>query len=330
MHFLPSIRRRSAAWAVSCLVAMAALASPCVAHAQTSDRASAEALFRAGRQAMDRGDFEQACLRFTESNRLDPALGTVFNLGACHEKLGHFAEAWQFFREVADRAPAGDERAAIAKARADAVEPNLSRLTITLAAGAPPGTVIVKDGVELGAGGLGVELPANPGEHVLVVRTPGRADREVRITLARGMRREVTLEPGLAVAEPQKTTPAEGPAPGGGMEPAGERGSSKTLAYVAIGVGAVGLVASVLAGAGVLAKKGVVADHCDGKTCDQEGIDAARAGKTYGTIGTISFAVGAVALGGGIVLLTTSGSPERSGTQARLADGFVASFGGRF
>src|SRR5687768_2981870 len=57
------------------------------AGAEPRDAAAAEALFRQGRQAADAGDHAKACEKFKESNRLDPALGTVFNIADCEEKL---------------------------------------------------------------------------------------------------------------------------------------------------------------------------------------------------------------------------------------------------
>ena len=43
------------------------------------DPAAAEALFRAARSAVERGDYRSACPKFEESHRLDPAVGTLFN-----------------------------------------------------------------------------------------------------------------------------------------------------------------------------------------------------------------------------------------------------------
>lgn len=298
-------------------------------RAESADRASAEALFRAGRQAMDQGDFGRACARFAESNRLDPALGTVFNLGACNEKLGRLAEAWQYFREVAERAPAGDERAAIAKARADALESSLGRLTISLSGDATEGSVVVKDGVELGPASLGVELPVDPGDHVLVLRSKGREDSETRVTLKRGERRSIVLEPGAPAARAETAPAPSTSGPPAAPERVAPSSGSHTLSYVLLGVGAAGLVATIVAGAEVLAKKSTVEDHCPDKRCDQVGYDAARAGRTWSTVGTVSFVVGAAALGGGIILLTTSGGPEHTGAPTAV-NGVVGTLRGTF
>lgn len=319
---------------LSLLVVTAALELGWVApaHGEGGDRASAEALFRAGRQAMDQGDYKQACARFAESNRLDPALGTVFNLGACNEKLGHMAEAWQYFREVAERAPAGDDRATIARGRADALEASLGRLTISLSAEAKEDSEVVKDGVELGHASVGVELPVDPGEHVLVLRARGRQNSETRVTLMRGERRTVVLEPGAPMAH--EAAGAPGGAGGTSTTPP-ERGTPSagdhTWSYVLLGVGAAGLVTTIVAGIEVLAKKSTVADHCVDKVCDQTGYDAGRAGRTFSAIGTVSFVVGAAALGGGIVLLTTSGGgAEHDDARPTAVNGVMGTLRGSF
>src|SRR5439155_2189897 len=94
------------------------------------DATTGEALFRAGRAAADKGDFATACPKFEESNHLDPALGTVFNLADCDEHIGKIASAWQLFREVAQRLPGGDDRIGIANGRASALEPRLPKLIL--------------------------------------------------------------------------------------------------------------------------------------------------------------------------------------------------------
>ena len=99
--------RGSWLWGV-CFILLTMLSSrPAAADAAT---VTAEALFRQGRDAMQRQDYETACARFAESNRLDVAAGTLMNLATCEEKLGRVATAWQHWREAIDLLPAGDDR----------------------------------------------------------------------------------------------------------------------------------------------------------------------------------------------------------------------------
>ena len=137
-----------------CAVLMALLLLLGAGSASAGDPVSAEALFREGRAAMSRGEHALACQRFAESQRLDPAAGTLLNLGECKERLGKTASAWQHYREAADLLT-GDERRELALARIGAIEPNLARLTVHLAGDAPAGSTAARDGTELGPASIG-------------------------------------------------------------------------------------------------------------------------------------------------------------------------------
>ena len=68
-------------------------ASPVMA--QTSDeKAAADALFDAARDLMNAEEYAAACPKFQDSHDLDPAVGTLLNLGLCYKKAGQTASAW--------------------------------------------------------------------------------------------------------------------------------------------------------------------------------------------------------------------------------------------
>lgn len=297
----------------SALLLGALVILPPVAAAQGRDRAGAEALFRAGRDAAERGDYATACQRFEESNRLDPALGTLFNLADCEEKTGKLASAWQRFREVAQRLSPTDERSAIARDRAAALEPRLPKLVLHLAEGVPPEAVVVRDGVELGTASLGLGLPVDPGAHVVLVRAPGRVDKRYELTLQEAETRELHLEAGEVEAaatpgpEVPPTTPSSTTSSTLTVLPPNESAPSKTAGYVITGVGAASLVAGLVTGGLALSRKGEMDDNCDARgACNQTGLDAAEAGDTFATISTVTFGLGAVGVALGTVLLLTS------------------------
>src|SRR5262245_45288580 len=64
--------------------------------AQTAERdvEQAERFFLEGRASMKAGRYEEACARFAESQRFEPASGTLLNLAACREAQGRTATAW--------------------------------------------------------------------------------------------------------------------------------------------------------------------------------------------------------------------------------------------
>ena len=307
------------------------------AAAQTDGRVAAEALFRAGREALAKGDHATACQRFEESNRLEPAVGTVFNLANCREKLGQLASAWQRYQEAVQKLPSGDERTKIASQRAAALEPRLPRLTLSLPPDAPAGTVIVKDGTELGSGSLGVPLPVDPGEHTLVVRAPGYMDERSQVTLAEAESRALML----TLGEPKSELPESREATSIGVvpPPTDTRGqdsggsAQRTLGYAVGAVGVVGLAVSLGTGAMVLSKKSTVEDECVDKRCTEEGIDAGDSGRTLSTISTVSFVAGMVGVGAGLVLVLTSDDGRGTATSVSaqpLYGGAALRLGGRF
>jgi hypothetical protein len=300
---------RRAFWA--CLFSGALALAPVRSFAQERDATAAEALFREGRDAATGGDYKRACEKFRESNRLDPAPGTVLNIADCEEKLGRIATAWTLFREVTERVPESDERHQVAAKRATALEPRLPKLSLKLAPGAPEGTRVLRDGVELKSASLESALPVDPGKHVISVQAPGHAPSESTITIAEGENKTETVAIGPASAEPKGEH---------GEITTDDKSGRRTIGYVLGGIGIVGVGVGAVTGIMVLGKKKTADDNCPNKRCNQEGFDAAEDGKKLGTISGISFAVGALGLAGGAYFLLTSGSKEKP-TTALAFDG---------
>ena len=313
------------------------LAAAPTARGQTRDSATAEALFRAGRKAADKGDYATACARFRESNRLDREPGTVFNLGNCNEKIGKLASAWQRFREVVQILPPSDPRVPVARKRAAALEHRVPHLTLRLAPGVSSNVTVLRDQVELGHASYGLSLPVDPGEHVVEVHAAGHDDKRYTVSLAQGETRELVIQPGPASATQPGATRPTGSAPTtSSAPPRQDRGTDsgsglRTAGYVIGGVGVAGIATSLVLGAMVLSRKDVVNSHCNNKRCDQQGLDAASAGRTLSTASTVSFIAGAVCTGVGVTLILTHKPHERTALEARtVPGGATLNLGGRF
>jgi hypothetical protein len=278
------------------------------AHAQNP--AAAEALFEQARSAMAAGSYDIACARFRDSDKLDPAVGTRFNLADCEEKRGRVATAWSLFRGVLSELAEDDDRRPIAQARVKALEPRLPFLTMLREQATPPGVRVRIDGVELGEGSFGVALPMDPGGHDLVlVPAEGGDGQRSTFTLREGERRDMPIRLSKA-ADPGATTRAAADV---GFLPADS--SQRKWAYVTGGVGAASIAFGAVTGIITLSKKSTANANCsDGlKVCNPAGVDANESGRTFGALSTIGLTVGVVGLAAGAYLwLTAPSAPPRA------------------
>jgi hypothetical protein len=137
------------------------------------EEATARALFAEGRRLVAAGDYPAACPKFEDSYRLDPGIGTNFNLADCFEHIGRIASAWARFLDVAasTRAAGQIEREKVARARAEALEPRLARLVIVVSQPAE-GLSVKRDGTVVGEASWGVAVPIDPGTHTVEAAAP--------------------------------------------------------------------------------------------------------------------------------------------------------------
>lgn len=304
------------------LSAVVVLASPRLAPAQTRDPAAAEALFRAGRDAAERHDWREACDKLRESQRLDPAAGTLLNIAICEEALGELATAWQHYQQVVAELADSDDRLPYARQLLADLSNRVPRLTVRAAPGSPADMVVTRDGVEMGGASLGMAVPVNPGRHVIRVTAAGRQAREYEVALREAATEVVEVAPGapLPAAEPDRRAPRAprvAPAPTGSSLP-------RTSGFVAIGVGLTGVAVGAVTGALVFSKKAEVNDECErdpaGRlACSQQGLDASDAGRAFATTSTVSFVVGAASLAVGVFLVATDRRGTHTTAQSKVS-----------
>ena len=166
-----------------CSAAWLALASAGVlvaphARAQSATEVSlAETLYRQARELGAAGNYAEACPKFAESYRLDPATGTLLNLASCHESQGKIATAWLEYSDALaiSRRDHRQSRVKFAEERISLIEPKLSRLTLVLAPGVDGSALELSlDGGQIGPAALGVPTPVDPGKHVVEAKAPGK------------------------------------------------------------------------------------------------------------------------------------------------------------
>jgi hypothetical protein len=312
------------------LLGLPLLATLLSAPASAQNVAAADALFQKGMEEMEKKNYKVACPSFRESYKLDPVPGALHALASCHMEAGEVASAVvrfdEYLRVVETLPPAQKAKHAVrakdAKAHRAALAPQVPELTLVLPAEAPPGTRVIQDSVELSAISLGLELPIDPGEHMVTTQAPGGPVKEHRFTIEKGEKKRLEL----TLAEPERANPAPpskasetrqveaasrpGPRsgeerPGGPGDGAGTSGY-RIGAFVAGGIGAAALVGGIVAGVIVLGKKGTIDESCIGTKCNPESIIAAReaaeGAQVPGVISTVGFVIGGAGLAAGAVL----------------------------
>jgi len=152
--------------------------------------AQAEVLFRRGRDLLAAGQVAEACSAFKESQRLEPAVTTLLNLAGCRERLGQFATAWGLFLDVARQTrSAGDATSQqlhdVAQARAQKLEPRVSRLTINVPQKSQvDGLEITRGKDRVDAGLWNRALPIDGGTYTITARAPGANAWSIQVTVA--------------------------------------------------------------------------------------------------------------------------------------------------
>jgi hypothetical protein len=289
---------------------------PRVVRADASEKAAAEALFREAKALLQAGKPAEACPKFEASQRLDPTDGTLLNIALCYEAWGKTATAWALFNESISRAKKAGraDREQLAREHALALEPRLSRLTVTVAAPVA-GLAVQLDGRPLDAGAWGSSLPIDPGQHTVTATASGYQPWRVTLELAAERDQKSVSIPVLTrLPEAPSTNSAgapERPTQGGSA-------SGPSLApFISIGIGA------IVIGGGVgahLAARNARDDYFAGCAVERAFVCSDESGRSrvrsWETVQWVALGTGVAALGLGIALLATR--PTRRDVAVRI------------
>jgi hypothetical protein len=277
--------------------------------AQTETRAAvAEALYRQARDLMAAGKLDEACPKLAESQRLDPATGTLLNLASCHERQGKLATAWLEYSDamVAARRDAREDRVDFARERVTELEPKLSRLTIVLAPDADaPGLTLEFDGANVGRAVLGAPFPVDPGEHSVRASAPGKTAQVFSVNIGPAADQQSLTIGKLADAPPEPAPAATPtPAPITAAAPTQDELTVRPIPTSVYVAGGITLALAASAGATGLAYLNKKADYEDLKTSDRR-----HEALTYGRI-NLGLWIGA-AIGAGVTTVLYATRPAR-------------------
>jgi hypothetical protein len=273
---------------------------------------------------MDKGRFAEACPKLQESLRIDPGMGTQFNLAHCWEQLGLTASAWGLFLDVAAAAESSGQlkRERAARQRAAALEPKLARLRIDVAEPVP-GMKVVRSGEEVGQGAWGAAVPIDPGTYQVEATAPDKHAWAGEVVVDKAGETASIEVPALQdLAPPVVEAPAPGPEEASAsvaMEDQGS-GAGRTVATILLGAVAAGGIATGVV-FGMQSKKETASAKklCtggDGTTCEggQPELDDLEAHRSSARraalISYVSLGAGGAALVGCTLLLVTGGGGD--------------------
>lgn len=316
--------RAAASGARNCAAAsllLAAAFTSASAHAQTKeelDRARAE--FREGLALQTAGNCAAAIEKFESVGRVKMTPHVQFNLGLCEEKLGRLVTALGHYQlALADAEEKRiEEVAAPSRNAIQALESRIPQLTIKRGPGAD-GAVIELDGTALGDPAIGSPMRRDPGSHLVTARLGERTIFQQGFDLAEGATKEIV------VANEQPVSPAHAASPletNYHYQAPNERTGQRTLAYVAGGIGAAGLLT---AGVFLVLRQGTINDldrMCNGTTCPPGAQSTIDRGRLYTGIAEGGVVVGALGLATGTVLIfgdSGKSSKAAQGRQVRVA-----------
>lgn len=291
---------------LAAIVGLCLISAP--AHAQNAEGAK---LFEEGRALAADHKYVEACAKFEKSLELDPAPGTKLNYGDCHEHLGHLAQAYRLFMEVAEADKAANpDRAKFAKSRADALVPKLGTLVVKIAD--PSAVSAVTIGGRIVPTASQIEEKVDPGD--VTVEAKLQSGAPFKQTAAAKAGATITID---VTAPTEVVTPPAGGGPP--TEPSDAAQRRHTRLVYAFTTGGIGVAAMATGGIVGLLARSKYHDQFDNGNCTNDspprcnpaGFDAQTSAVTMANVGTVFFVGGAVLVAAGAVLYLTA--PKDSG-----------------
>jgi len=150
--------------------------------ANGSGKSEAATLFEHGRALIKAGKIDEACPVFAKSYELERAVGTELNLADCHERLGHFAEAWRLFDDAANQSERDGKsaRQGVARDRASALLPKLGTLVIEVVEPNEPGLELAISAAAITPAAQ-LDRKVDPGWVVVSAHVPDHPAFETRV-----------------------------------------------------------------------------------------------------------------------------------------------------
>ncbi|HLV66540.1 MAG TPA: PEGA domain-containing protein [Polyangiaceae bacterium] len=304
---MPFVPRRLGQWsrvvllALPCsIAAVGTWATPARAQAaQAQDEqtlARARAHFQRAIELEQAGNWAEALRAFREVGQVRMTPQVRFHIALCEERLGRLVAALGGYElALADADSVGPDFRAEVTERVEKLRARIPHISIQRGSGAEAATIRL-DGVTLGSTSIGVQVPLDPGPHVVMAEAPGYERFETT----------VTLEEGATQAVDVVLTPLPEPPPAFVLPPYAEPSRPPVAAYV---IGGVGVASLVTSGVFFLLRENALEElepACPGGTCppDDKSLRDTNDRMRFFHYGSqVALGVGIAAVGTSVVLL---------------------------
>lgn len=304
--------------------------APAARAQSAADRATARELGMDGQSALDKKDYATAEDCFRRADALFHAPTLLLGYARAEAGLGKVVNASEAYNRIIREGaapgapPAFVAAVAAASAEVSAVQARVASVTIAVAG--PENPTVTLDDQPVPVAALGVKRPVDPGKHVVKASSDGWQPAETTFSVADAASAEASLTLTKVAAAPSAAVP---PAPGAApastastapVESASTGGSStqRTLGFVGLGVGVVGVGLGAVTGLLAVSKHSTLSSECPGGTCSSPAAQSDSSSyHSMSTLSTAGFIGGAVFAGAGLLLLLTAphvdGAPARTG-----------------
>jgi hypothetical protein len=299
--------------------------------ALADDSKEADETFHAGRALLKDKRYADACPKFEESERQDPASGTLLALAYCQELSGLLATSWTNYiaaAELAEREGHTDRQAA-ATERAQALAARLSKLTVVVPREllTLPGFHLMRDGIEFERASFNIPVATNGGSHAFEATAPGRTSWTSTVTLQNEHDNKTLVLPILdplnhsASAGMQAGDPEPSPPLLNERDAAAERQAvtlkRASLAFAAGSIVGIGLGTAFAFSAQSKNDASNANGHCDASGCDARGTQLRNDALSAARVSTWSFIAGGALAACSITLYVTGSSIGTSSAPRR-------------
>jgi hypothetical protein len=294
------------------------------AAATPVQREQAQGRFLRGKDLMAKKHYDQALVELRASHDIVTSPNTRLQIARCLLAMGRMIDAYAELGRAAVEAKelTGEDNryqraydAATAE-RAE-IEPKLGFVSLTID-NPTDATQVTVGGEEIRRAAWSEPAPVQAGATELVVLTPGRDPIKRTVTVAAGERTSLTIDARNGIPETVASTPP--PLPTEQPSPSPTRGESwtRTGAFVAGGVGVLGLATFAIFGVMARSTYDDLNVACGGGPCTPDKVDEISSGRTKQIIANIGLGFGIVGAAAGATLFVVSLPRGKQASSASL------------